>query len=92
MPTLSPPKAPLLVAAESFPELRLSLARRFAHDGDSETALAALERADAVAHTHRLASEHAERAETSLGLLPNSATRDALHVLCHKVATGTPLK
>jgi len=51
-----------------------------------------LERGGAVRKTRELAAEHAQSAADALNILPNSATRDALHILCHKVVTGTPIK
>jgi len=45
-----------------------------------------------VARTQELATEQAQVAVDSLGLLPPSDTRDALRVLCHKVLTGASIK
>ena len=61
--------------------------------GDVPPSVAAmLERGGAVRKTRELAAEHAQSAADALNILPNSATRDALHILCHKVVTGTPIK
>jgi geranylgeranyl pyrophosphate synthase len=80
-------RVPILKAAETYPEVRQLLA------GSTSPKLAAmLERAGAVQMTRELAAEHAQVAADALGVLPNSATRDALIILCHKVITGTPLK
>ena len=80
-------RTPILKAGESYPEVRRLL------DGQAHAPAAELlERSSAVDATRRLAAEYAEEAAEALEALPNSATRDALAVLCHKVVTGAPLK
>merc|ERR1712113_1318491 len=91
-PASMQPSAPLLLAAEAFPELSLIMQRRFSEPGDAAAAMSFLDRSEAVKRTQQLASQHAQEAEDALDLLPTSATRDALHVLCHKVLTGVPIK
>jgi len=91
-PSSIQPSAPLLLAAEAFPELSLMMQRRFSDPGDVAAAISFLERSEAIKRTQQLATEHAQEAENALGMLPTSATRDALHVLCHKVLTGVPIK
>jgi len=81
-------RAPILIASERHPEVRsLLLAGRPAKE-----AAELLERSGAVRATRERASRHAQDAADALMVLPNSATRDALMVLCHKVVTGSPLK
>ena len=45
-----------------------------------------------MSHTLQLAAEHAQSATEVLELLPASAARDALVVLCHRVLSSTPIK
>jgi len=85
------PSTPLLLAAQQYPELKTMLT------GEATAASAAqaaelIERAGSIEATRRLAETYAQSAAESLAVLPNSATRDALLVLCHKVVTGTPIK
>jgi len=86
------PSTPLLVAAEQFPELAKVLSRGLRDESDAALALEMVERSGAVARTQELATEQAQVAVDSLGLLPPSDTRDALRVLCHKVLTGASIK
>lgn len=91
-PVSMQPSAPLLLAAEDFPELSLIMQRRYSESGDAAAAMSFLDKSEAIKRTQQLASQHAQEAEEALGLLPTSALRDALHVLCHKVLTGVPIK
>jgi geranylgeranyl pyrophosphate synthase len=61
-------------------------------EGSAASYVEILERDGAVSATRRLAVDYAQTAAEALQALPNSATRDALAVLCHKVVTGVPLK
>merc|ERR1719424_182056 len=72
-------RTPILKAAEAYPEVRQLLLGKV-------HALAAelIERSAAVEATRQLAASHAQEAADALQVLPNSATRDALAVLCHK--------
>ena len=85
-------RAPILIAAESHPEVRAILTG--AADGTAAPAAAVelLEQSGAVQATRALAHEHVLAAAEAIEALPQSPTRDALVVLCHKVATGSPLK
>jgi len=80
-------RAPILIGSETYPEVR-SLLRSQPHDAAADL----LERSAAVSATRHLAAQHAQEAAEALQVLPNSATRDALVVLCHKVVTGSPIK
>jgi len=91
-PSSLQPTAPLLVAAEAYPELRPMLIHGFADVAEKASAIELLERADAIKRTHELATKHALEAQEALDVLPSSATRDAMLVLCHKVMTGAPIK
>lgn len=91
-PSTMSPSAPLLLAAEDTADILDMLSRGFDSEADVERTIGALERSKAIARTRELATDHAQGAVDALQALPNSATRSALLVLCHKVLTGTPLK
>jgi len=85
-------RAPILIAAETHPEVRAILTG-VAEGRDAPAAAAELlERSGAVQATRKLAQEHAQAAADAIEALPASDTRDALVVLAHKVVTGSPLK
>ena len=79
---------PILKAAETYPEVRHILGEAPA----PPNAVEMLQRSGAVTATRELAAEHAQSAAEAIQVVPASATRDALMVLCHKIATGAPLK
>ena len=85
-------RAPILIAAQTYPEVRAILTA--AAEGTDAPANCAelLERSSAAQATRQLAEKHAQEAAEAIEVLPASATRDALVVLCHKVVTGSPLK
>jgi len=83
---------PFLIAAEAHPELRGMLASPSALTLSAAETLDLIERSDAVGRTQDRAEAYAQEAADALGLLPNSVARDALQLLCHKVASSTPLK
>jgi len=85
-------RAPILIAAETYPEVRTILTSAAKGADAPAHAVQLLERSGAVAETRRLAAEHAQTAADAIMALPASATRDALVVLCNKVVTGSPLK
>ena len=85
-------RAPILIAAESYPEVRAILTGAADGSDAPEGCAELLERSGAVAKTRGLALHHAQEAAEALEALPPSATRDALMVLCHKVVTGVPIK
>ena len=80
-------RTPILKTAETYPEAHQLLT------GEPPAKVATmLEQAKAVQVTRELAAKHAQSAADALNVLPNSATRDALLILCHKVVTGSPIK
>jgi len=85
-------RAPILIAAETYPEVRSILTGSAEGTDAAPNAAELLERSGAVQATRALAQEHVLSAVEALEALPASATRDALAVLCHKVGTGSPLK
>uniref|UniRef100_A0A7S4F241 Uncharacterized protein n=1 Tax=Chrysotila carterae TaxID=13221 RepID=A0A7S4F241_CHRCT len=91
-PRAVPLSAPLLHAADAHPQLRDMIKRGFSEAQDAASAIALIDKSDAVRHTQELAERRAQEAAEALELLPNSATRTALVVLCHKVLAGAPLK
>lgn len=71
--------APVLFAADVFPELRPIIDRRFAHDGDVDLVVDRVHRADGVKKTRLLAKQHAGRAVAAIvDVLPPSDYRSAL--------------
>eukprot|EP00547_Thalassionema_nitzschioides_P007090 CAMPEP_0194208040 /NCGR_PEP_ID=MMETSP0156-20130528/6609_1 /TAXON_ID=33649 /ORGANISM="Thalassionema nitzschioides, Strain L26-B" /LENGTH=459 /DNA_ID=CAMNT_0038934925 /DNA_START=297 /DNA_END=1676 /DNA_ORIENTATION=+ len=80
--------APILYAAQEFPELRPLVMRRFKEKGDKEIALETLYKSDtAMDKARNLAKFHAQRAIDALLRLPQSNSRDALVRLTHAVIT-----
>lgn len=80
--------APILYAAQEFPELKPLVMRRFKKKGDKEKALEALYSSDvAMDKAKALANFHAQRAVDALMRLPQTEARDALVRLTHTVIT-----
>jgi len=80
--------APILYAAQEFPELQPLVMRRFKKKGDKEKALEALYSSDvAMDNAKALANFHAQRAIDALMRLPQTEARDALVRLTHTVVT-----
>lgn len=80
--------APILYAAQEFPELRPLVKRRFSKKGDKEQALEALYSSDvAMDKAKALANFHAQCAVDALMRLPQTEARDALVRLTHTVIT-----
>jgi all-trans-nonaprenyl-diphosphate synthase len=77
--------APTLFAAEEFPEINEIVQRRFGEEGDVATVSELVHRSDGLARTRTLATSHARSAADALGVLPPSASRDALLRLCFDV-------
>jgi geranylgeranyl pyrophosphate synthase len=84
--------APIMYAADHYEQLRPIVARNTRTSADVAATVELLERSNAVSHTLQLAAEHAQSATEVLELLPASAARDALVVLCHRVLSSTPIK
>lgn len=71
--------APVLFALEEFSEIGPMMERRFRGSGDMERVLELVERADGIAKTQRLATEHVQKAVDGLvSVLPPSDHRSAL--------------
>jgi len=90
---LQPRSTPFLLAAEQHPKLRPLLVSpdKPPSIGAAE-AIELIDRSRAVEQTQQRAEEYAQGAADALGMLPNSAARDALQLLCHKVVSRTPIK
>jgi len=84
--------APIMYAADRYPELRAAVSRGQRSRADVAATVELLERSHAVGATLEMAAERAQAAAESLELLPSSAARDALLVLCHRVISSTPIK
>ena len=85
-------RAPVLIAAETYPEVRAILTGAATGQDAPEACAEYLEQSGAVQATRELAKKHAEEAAEAIEVLPASVTRDALIVLCNKVVTGSPIK
>ena len=81
--------APVLFAAEEFPELEVMMDRKFKQDGDVEASRELILQSRGIERTKELARVHAERAMEAI--LPWEATehRDALINLAYKVVQRT---
>lgn len=85
--------APVLFAAEEFPELQPLIHRRFKRDGDVASAMALIKRSSGIARAKELAVQHAQLAERSIQHLPPATSlhsalcRQALIKITHKVLT-----
>ena len=80
--------APILYAAEEFPQLKPMIMRRFKNTGDKQAALELLFKSDVAMQKARdLALFHANKAIEAVLRLPQSESRDALVRLTHVVIT-----
>lgn len=81
--------APVLFAAEEYPELEVMMDRKFKEDGDVEKSRELVLQSRGIERTKELARVHAERAMEAI--LPWEATehRDALINLAYKVVQRT---
>lgn len=81
--------APVLFAAEEFPELEIMMDRKFKEEGDVEKSRDLIVQSQGIERTKELARVHAERAMEAI--LPWEATehRDALINLAYKVVQRT---
>jgi geranylgeranyl pyrophosphate synthase len=81
--------APVLFAAEDYPELEPMMDRKFRQEGDVERAVELVFASDGIERTKQMARVHAELAmEAALELEP-SVHRDALINLAYKVVSRT---
>ena len=81
--------APVLFAAEEFPELEIMMDRKFKEDGDVKKSRDLILQSQGIERTKELARVHAERAMEAI--LPWEATeyRDALINLAYKIVQRT---
>mmetsp|Transcript_35840 Transcript_35840/g.75206 ORF Transcript_35840/g.75206 Transcript_35840/m.75206 type:complete len:518 (+) Transcript_35840:248-1801(+) len=81
--------APVLFAAEEYPELEVMMDRKFKEEGDVEKSRDLILQSEGIERTKELARVHAERAMEAI--LPWEATeyRDALINLAYKVVQRT---
>jgi len=77
--------APVLFAAEEFPELNELIARKFRQDGDVEVAMRYISKSSGICRTKEMARAHAEHAIKSLLDIHQSEYRDALIHLAYKI-------
>jgi len=81
--------APVLFAAEEFPELEDLIDRKFRADGDVDLAQELVFQSDGMTRTKLLARLHAEQAMSAVLELAPSAARDALVYLAYQVVLRT---
>ncbi|KNE70813.1 hypothetical protein AMAG_14929 [Allomyces macrogynus ATCC 38327] len=79
--------APVLFAAEEFPELRPLIARRFSEEGDAMRAFDLVHASTGLQKTRDLAAQHCQVAAQAIAAWPASPARDALIQLTDKVLT-----
>lgn len=81
--------APVLYAAEEYPELRPLIARRFTEKGDVALAFELVHASNGLQLTRELAEKHVHVAIDALSDWPPSPARDALVQLSQKILTRT---
>lgn len=79
--------APILYAAETRPELRPLIKRRFKEKGDVETTYKHVMSTDGVERAYKLAVFHAQSAVDAIASFPPSEAKDGLIKLAHMVLT-----
>lgn len=77
--------APVLFAAEKFPQLNLLIARRFERSGDVEEAFRLVQESGGLEETRCLARKHCSLAVKALRGFEDSVYKEALEGLCDKV-------
>ena len=77
--------APVLYAAESIPEMRPMIKRKFKQEGDIERTLRFVLESDGIDRARALALFHAQRAVNAICRIPESEERNALITLAHLV-------
>ena len=73
--------APVLYAMEETPYLATLIEREFAQDGDFDEAMSLVKASRGIERSRELASQHVERAVSSLAELPSSEPKRALEAL-----------
>ena len=81
--------APVLFAAEKFPQLQALIQRKFKEPGDLDLAMEYVSQTDGIERTKLLAHVHAELAIDAVMELEKSAYRDALVHLAYKIVDRT---
>ncbi|KAK7092512.1 all trans-polyprenyl-diphosphate synthase PDSS1-like [Littorina saxatilis] len=79
--------APVLFAAQQYPELNPLIMRRFNQEGDVETARSLVAKSDGIEQTKILASEHTKEAVRLLQHLTSSNVQQALMRLTQELLT-----
>eukprot|EP00092_Neocalanus_flemingeri_P008818 GFUD01009491.1.p1 GENE.GFUD01009491.1~~GFUD01009491.1.p1 ORF type:complete len:417 (+),score=140.18 GFUD01009491.1:36-1286(+) len=77
--------APVLFAAEKFPELNEMIGRRFEEEGDVERAFQLVQESGGLEETKELAKKHCEAAIAALEHFADSEYKTALVDMCDKV-------
>ncbi|XP_057381455.1 all trans-polyprenyl-diphosphate synthase PDSS1-like [Daphnia carinata] len=77
--------APVLFAAQTFPQLNAMIARRFQEPGDVETAFRLILRSDGLQRTKDLATQYCDEAVTQLARLSPSPYQQFLFTITHKL-------
>jgi len=77
--------APVLYAADAYPELKELIARKFGEPGDVQRACELVLDSEGLQQTKELAMFHAQAAVDACCSLPPSESRDGLIRLCHVV-------
>ena len=78
--------APVLFAAQTYPQLFPLVQRKFKNDGDVDTAIEIVHNSDGILRTQHLAQVHAELAVDAIMQLEQSDYRDALVNLALKIS------
>jgi len=78
--------APVLFAAQTYPELFPLVQRKFKNDGDVDAAIEIVHNSDGILRTQNLAQVHAELAVDAIMQLEQSEYRDALVNLALKIS------
>ncbi|KAJ3011909.1 UNVERIFIED_CONTAM: coq1 putative hexaprenyl diphosphate synthase, partial [Siphonaria sp. JEL0065] len=79
--------APVLYAAEEFPELDLAIERGFKNEGDDALALKLVHASSGITRTRELAAAFCAEAIDAIGVLPNSDAKRVLIQLTEAVLT-----
>ena len=81
--------APVLYAAEKYPELYPLIERKFSEAGDVELARDRVLNSDGIAKTRNLATLYCQEAIKAISILPKSLAHTALVQLTESVITRT---
>ncbi|KAJ3080350.1 coq1 putative hexaprenyl diphosphate synthase [Rhizoclosmatium hyalinum] len=79
--------APVLYAAEEFPELDQAIERNFKHEGDDALALKLVHASQGIARTRALAAAYCAEAVDAISILPDSDAKRVLIQLTEAVLT-----